>query len=90
VQTPLKHDSPARQVIPQPPQFASSLPTSMHRPSHAACRGPHWQTPELHEAPIGQRTPQPPQFCESKLVPTQTPPHSVEPATHPQVPAVQV
>lgn len=42
-QTPLTHDAPAAQVVPQPPQFAGSFCRSTHRPLHSV-----WPDGQLH------------------------------------------
>jgi hypothetical protein len=70
---PKEHCVPAPQLRPHTPQFASSLATSLHMPSHAAPPFGHWHEPITHVAPVAQAFPQVPQFWTLLMTSLQTP-----------------
>ncbi len=74
--------APPEQTAPHAPQFAGSLESSRHVPSHAVPPWGHAHAPAMHVADAGHAVPQAPQFDGSLDVATHDVPHSVSPTAH--------
>jgi hypothetical protein len=83
--------APAMQALPQPPQLAAEVATSMQEALHLVCPAAHIrrQAPLLQTWPAGHMLPQLPQWSGSELTSTQAAPQLVVPATHMQLPLLQ-
>jgi hypothetical protein len=90
-QVPERQSSPLAQIVPQPPQFPTSVlvltqvaPQSVVPPPHDTVHPPFTQ-----DAPEAQACPQAPQFCESVVVFTQLDPQAESPDEQRQLPPAQ-
>jgi hypothetical protein len=66
VHEPVRHPSPGKHSIPQPPQCRASQAVLTHSPSQSvSLASRHWQVPPLQASPVGHALPQAPQLLVS-------------------------
>src|SRR5262245_3360918 len=68
--------SVSEHVVPQPPQWSTSLVRFAHRPSQLVCPSAHWHAPLSHVPPVEQLAPSPTQVS---LSGSQQPPSQKSP-----------
>jgi hypothetical protein len=87
---PDKHDAPAGQLSPQPPQFFGSSAVSTQDVPHSGSPTGHVQSPLVQTWPAGQALPHAPQLALLLVVLTHTPLQRVKPVAHAQTPPAQL